>query len=465
MFFKSKTSPRDNEANAFAQALQGVIERTQAVIQFETDGTILHANENFLATLGYDLVEIVGQHHSMFVKPDYAKSDDYKTFWQRLANGEFFTDQFPRVAKDGSVVWIQATYAPVLGPDGNAEKVIKIATNVTARRKGVEDIAEALNALKSRDLSHRVSLSEQPDLRLVGEAYNEALEILSASLGTVREISSTVESTANEVGRASFELSRRTETQAATLEETATAIEQLTNTVKESAEGAKEVETAARVAQSTAENGGEVVGDAVQAMSLIKASSERIFEVTSVIDDIAFQTNLLALNAGVEAARAGDAGRGFAVVASEVRALAQRASTAAGEIKTLITDSSEHVSNGVALVGKAGDELTKIVESVKDISDHVIRIANGAKDQAESLNEINTGTAQLDTVTQNNAAMVEETTAVSQTLASDAQQLSSQVSGFSFAAMGSGAALAETPENDDEWAAPLAEDQELRAAS
>ena len=176
--------------------------------------------------------------------------------------------------------------------------------------------------------------------------------------------------------------------------------------------------------------GGQVVNDTVEAMALIEESSTQISKIIAVIDDIAFQTNLLALNAGVEAARAGDAGRGFAVVASEVRALAQRASDAAREIKALIDKSSGHVSNGVSLVDRAGDELKKIIEGVATISTHVVEIARGTSEQFSSLEEINGAISQLDQVTQHNAAMVEETAAAGTNLANDARELAKQVSTF-----------------------------------
>ena len=225
-------------------------------------------------------------------------------------------------------------------------------------------------------------------------------------------------------------MSNRTETQAATLEQTAAALEELTATVRSAAEGAKQVEDIVAHATTAAKGSNQVVQDAIVAMDHIQGSSDKISRIISVIDDISFQTNLLALNAGVEAARAGEAGRGFAVVASEVRALAQRSTEAAGEIKQLISESSNHVNQGVELVGKAGVELNAIIENVGNISGHVSDIARGAQEQSITLEEINTGVGQLDAVTQQNAAMVEETTAASQILANDAANLAMQVEKF-----------------------------------
>ncbi len=427
--FRSKRRAEVMEL-AEKRSFMDVIDRTQAVIEFKTDGTILKANDNFLSALGYDLDEIVGHHHSMFVDPEYVKTESYSAFWKDLAAGEFFTDQFPRVTKSGDEIWIQATYAPVLAADGTVDYVIKLATDVTQRRKDTEDIANGLAAMASGDLAHHVQVSSMEDLSVLGSSLNQAMKQLSQAMDTVKSVSVAVSSTAHEINGSTSDLSNRTETQAATLEQTAAALEELTATVRSAAEGAKQVEDIVANATAAAKGSNLVVQDAIVAMDQIQGSSDKISRIISVIDDISFQTNLLALNAGVEAARAGDAGRGFAVVASEVRALAQRSTEAAGEIKQLISESSNHVSQGVKLVGKAGVELNAIIENVGNISGHVSNIARGAQEQSITLEEINTGVSQLDAVTQQNAAMVEETTAASQILANDAANLAQQVDKF-----------------------------------
>ncbi len=427
--FRSKRRAEVMEL-AEKRSFMEVIDRTQAVIEFKTDGTILKANDNFLSALGYDLDEIVGHHHSMFVDPEYVKTESYSAFWKDLAAGEFFTDQFPRVTKSGDEIWIQATYAPVLAADGTVDYVIKLATDVTQRRKDTEDIANGLAAMASGDLAHHVQVSSIEDLSVLGSSLNQAMKQLSQAMDTVKSVSVAVSSTAHEINGSTSDLSNRTETQAATLEQTAAALEELTATVRSAAEGAKQVEDIVANATAAAKGSNLVVQDAIVAMDQIQGSSDKISRIISVIDDISFQTNLLALNAGVEAARAGDAGRGFAVVASEVRALAQRSTEAAGEIKQLISESSNHVSQGVDLVGKAGVELNAIIENVGNISGHVSNIARGAQEQSITLEEINTGVSQLDAVTQQNAAMVEETTAASQILANDAANLAQQVDKF-----------------------------------
>lgn len=412
------------------QAFMDLIDRTQAVIEFEPDGTILKANDNFLDALGYRLDEIVGKHHSMFVDPEFRKTDTYKRHWINLAAGKFYTDQFPRLTKTGEEIWIQATYAPIFDKDGGVQKVVKLATDVTERRRNTNDIADALEELAKGNLSHRVTVSTLEDLSVLGRSFNRAMEQLSGVINSVTSVSSTVLSTATRIDGSVTELSQRTETQAATLEQTAAALDELTSASRSAAEGATQVEEIVSNAIARANGSNAVVQSAVEAMDHIQESSDKISLIISVIDDISFQTNLLALNAGVEAARAGEAGRGFAVVASEVRALAMRSTDAANEIKERITDSSRHVVDGVNLVREAGNELSTIIENVGSISGHVSEIVVGAREQSTTLDELNNGVGHLDRVTQQNAAMVDETSNASRDLASDATDLAEQVGIF-----------------------------------
>jgi methyl-accepting chemotaxis protein len=260
--------------------------------------------------------------------------------------------------------------------------------------------------------------------------FNAAATSLAQALESVRASAAGVLNGATEIHTASNDLSSRNEQQAATLEETAAAMNQVTEGVKESAKNANEVQKSITEAHQEATEGGMVVTRAIEAMAAIERSAQEINQIIGVIDGIAFQTNLLALNAGVEAARAGDAGKGFAVVANEVRALAQRSADAAKDIKALITTSTEQVSGGVGLVRETGTLLGRIVERVGEITSLVSDIANNANVQAAGLDMVNNAVGEMDRVTQQNAAMVEQSTAAARSLADEARELNSVVSRF-----------------------------------
>ena len=294
----------------------------------------------------------------------------------------------------------------------------------------VARLSKALDQLADGDLTHQIVTPFGGDYDTLRQNYNRTIANLNETLGTVVSRAGNIRQRSQDMSVASDELSRRTENQAATLEETAAALDELTASVRSAADGARKVESVVTDARKDAKASEPVIQSAVDAMKEIETSSDEISKIIGVIDDIAFQTNLLALNAGVEAARAGEAGRGFAVVASEVRALAQRSSDAAKQIKTLISDSAGQVSKGVDLVGQAGGVLTKIAAHIGNISELMSDIASGAQEQSVGLGEINIGVTQLDKVTQQNAAMVEQQTANSHALNKNAGDLTEMMRRF-----------------------------------
>jgi len=291
-------------------------------------------------------------------------------------------------------------------------------------------LAEGLRHLAAGDLTYRVSALLAPRAQGLKDDLNNAMSQLQAVLGDIVQHGEAMRSGAGEIAASADDLSKRTEQQAASLEQTAAALDQITATVSKTAEGAAQADAVVSSAKRDAEISGEVVRQAIDAMGAIEGSAHQIADIISVIDEIAFQTNLLALNAGVEAARAGDAGRGFAVVASEVRALAQRSATAAKEIKALIETSSHEVAHGVDLVHRTGEALERIVGQVSAVTDVVSAIATSAREQATGLQQINSAINEMDSVTQRNAAMVEQSTAASHGLLQDAQALGDLVGGF-----------------------------------
>ena len=399
------------------------ISRAQAVIEFTPKGDILTANENFLNTLGYQLSEVQGKHHSMFCEPTFTNSEEYRRFWARLAGGEFIAEEFTRIGKGGKKAHIQASYNPIFDLNGNVFKVVKFATDVTTRVGNVDQLARSLKALSEGDLTQTLTIPFLPSLEKLREDFNEAASKLRVTLQTISQNAGAIAASSQQIQSASNDLAKRTEQQAASVEETAAALEEITTTVADSSHRAQEAGELVRETKENAEHSGNIVRQAVDAMGMIEKSAGEIANIIGVIDEIAFQTNLLALNAGVEAARAGDAGKGFAVVAQEVRELAQRSAKAAKEIKELINASNAHVKNGVTLVGDTGKALLQIVTQVVQVDGNVGAIVEASKEQSTGLKEINTAVNTIDQGTQQNAAMVEETSAAAHSLSREAAQL------------------------------------------
>jgi len=264
----------------------------------------------------------------------------------------------------------------------------------------------------------------------MSRGVNQLADNMAGLVSQVKAAAGEVFRGAEEISAGNANLSQRTEQQSSSLEETASSMEEMTSTVKQNADNAGQANQLATAARDQAEKGGTVVGRAVRAMTDINDSSKRIADIIGVIDEIAFQTNLLALNAAVEAARAGEQGRGFAVVASEVRSLAGRSATAAKEIKDLIQDSVKKVEDGSVLVAQSGQTLEQIVSSVKKVSDIIAEIAAASREQSSGIEQVNRAIMQMDQMTQQNAALVEEATASSQAMADQARQLNEILSRY-----------------------------------
>jgi len=287
-----------------------------------------------------------------------------------------------------------------------------------------------LRALAAGDLSHGITQAFPPEFEQLRLNFNSSLRALEETISQVVISAGAVDGGAREISAAADDLSRRTEQQAAGLEQTAAALDEVTATIRQTADSAGKAQQAMSHSRLAVGESSTVAGQAVEAMGRIDTSSRQIGQIIGVIDEIAFQTNLLALNAGVEAARAGEAGRGFAVVAQEVRALAQRSADAAKQIKGLIAEASDSVQSGVGLVVRVGEALSGVVSEFTRIESLVQDIAQAAREQATGLAEVNIAVNQMDQVTQQNAAMVEQTTAASHNLSKEALQLGRLVGGF-----------------------------------
>lgn len=299
--------------------------------------------------------------------------------------------------------------------------------------RSLSDISQVLGAIADGDLTARVTGSYQGTFEALKNGCNQTADTLSQMLLEIRDAAATINSAADEISRGNTDLSSRTEEQASSLEETASCMVQLTGTVRQNAENAQQANRLAAEASTVAIDGGQLIGQVVQMMAAINDSAQKIADIIGVIDGIAFQTNSLALNAAVEAARAGEQGRGFAVVASEVRSLAQRSANAAKDIKGLISDSVAKISNGNQLVGRSGQTMQDIVVAIKRVNDLMSDIAAASIEQATGLDEVSKSVSQMDNITQQNAALVEEAAAAAESLLSQANQLSNQVSQFKLA--------------------------------
>ena len=418
-------------------------------IEYDASGRVTDANENLLALIDGTIADTTVCSLPRMFANNLEGDPEGKDFQQKVMAGEIQQGRFSAysVHADRTFVW-EGSFAMILDENDKTERVVFIGNDVTEidfeMQKAAKDredavkeqdgvvvlLGTALTRLSEGDLETEILESVPPSYEKLRADFNGAVAALRTAIFTVARNVDSIRNETTDITSSADDLSRRTEKQAATLEETAAALDELTASVRSAAEGADDASKMSTDAQANAQQGGEIARQAMNAMDGIKSSSQEISKITTVIDDIAFQTNLLALNAGVEAARAGEAGRGFAVVATEVRALAQRSSDAAREINTLISSSGEQVKQGVELVDRTGEALASIVNSVAEISNRVSAIASSTRDQSSGLAEINTAVNELDHVTQQNAAMFEETTAASHALTTEADALADAVARF-----------------------------------
>jgi methyl-accepting chemotaxis protein len=317
-----------------------------------------------------------------------------------------------------------------------------ITRSITRPVRKALDVA---NAVAAGDLTSRIEVEGSCEIAQLLGALKTMNAQLVTTVTTVRTGTDAIATASSQVAAGNQDLSARTEQQASSLEETASSMEELTSTVRQNADNARQANTLAETATGVAARGGQVIEEVVKTMAQIHEASSKVVDIISVIDGIAFQTNILALNAAVEAARAGEQGRGFAVVAGEVRSLAQRSAAAAKEIKTLIGDSSEKVETGSRLVRDAGATMEEIVASVRRVTDILNEISSASQEQSAGIGQVNDAVAQMDTVTQQNAALVEEAAAAAQAMQEQAQRLLEAVAVFRLEGGAASAAAASAP--------------------
>ncbi|QDU69868.1 methyl-accepting chemotaxis protein [Engelhardtia mirabilis] len=423
--------------NADYEGQIAAIGKSQAVIEFEMDGTIRTANDNFLSCLGYTLAEVQGQHHGIFVDPKYRASGEYTDFWAKLNRGEYQAAEYMRLGKGGKVVWIRASYNPIFDMNGKPFKVVKYATDITAQKdeqieteRFVEEVGATLERVAEQDLTVRIRSEFSGSHGITKDHLNRALTTLEDALTQVAHVGTQVSTASGQIAASSTQLANGASTQASSIEEISASLEQMSSMTTQNADNARQAQALADSAKESANQGESEMAKMRQAIDAIKASSDETAKIVKTIDEISFQTNMLALNAAVEAARAGDAGKGFAVVAEEVRSLAQRSAQAAKSTAELIEGSSRNVDNGVAITQGVQTILTEINEGSSKVTDLITEIAAASKEQAEGIGQVNTAVDEMNRITQETAASSEESSASAEHLDGQVAQLLSQIGRF-----------------------------------
>ena len=420
-----------------AQKQLAILRKSQLVAEFDLSGHVTLVNDRWLSCMGYAQADVIGRSHSMLVDSEVAASREYRELWEALRRGEARSGEFRRVGAGGREVWLQSAYLPIADDSGELLKVVQYAVDITQARQQqiamtamLGEVTNVMSALSGGVLSARIAGQYTGEFAQLQSSVNDYSRTMAEMVDKIKQAADTVKTASFEISEGNLNLSQRTEQQASSLEETSSNMEEMTTTVQQNAENAEKANQLAIDAREHAAQGGQVVGSAVRAMAEINEASNKIADIIVVIDEIAFQTNLLALNASVEAARAGEQGRGFAVVAGEVRNLAGRSATAAKKIKELIRDSVSKIEDGSALVNQSGETLETIVSSVQKLTDIVGEISAASSEQASGIRQVNNAIVHMDESTQQNAALVEEASAASDSMRHQAQQLAQLMNFF-----------------------------------
>jgi methyl-accepting chemotaxis protein len=432
------------------------MEENFAIITFKPDGTILHANDNFLNVLGYKLNETVGNHHSMFCNKTYTSTKEYADFWNNLANGKSQINEFERIHKNGSSVWIQASYTPVKNKSGKVTRVVKFAQDITEAKKVIDAVKKAINLAKTGIMKQTITESTiNEGIEELKNGVNDLFQIVSTKVdGDLNKISEALSSyqkldfrhrvTGNNLGEVSVGLNNlanvvnemlvenksngltldkgsdlllanvdklnvSSNEAAASLEETAAALEEITSNIRNNTQNIQKMATYSNSVTKSAQDGENLANQTTVAMEEINIQVNSINEAISVIDQIAFQTNILSLNAAVEAATAGEAGRGFADGAAEVRNLASRSAEAAKEIKNIVGNATSKANQGKEIATHMINGYKELNQNITNTINLIQDIEMSSKEQLTGIEQINDAINSLDQQTQQNAAIASQT--------------------------------------------------------
>ena len=431
------------------------LETNYAIISFKPDGTIIHANSNFLHTLGYTLDEVAGKHHRMFCNSTYASSFEYTEFWKNLANGISQINEFERFKKDGTSVWIQASYTPVKDNSGKVTRVVKFAQDITDTKKVIKAISDAVDKANAGFMNQTIKESTSNEgVNSLKDLFNKLLVTISTNVATdTNKLQDALQSyqkldfthripdphgnvsqglnglaeiinemlVENKVNGLTLDkssdillknvdlLNKNSNESAASLEETAAALEEVTGNISNTTENVVKMAGYAKDVTSASNTGQELANKTTKSMDEIDEQVTAISDAISVIDQIAFQTNILSLNAAVEAATAGEAGKGFAVVAGEVRNLATRSAEAASEIKKLVENATSKAGEGKTIANKMIEGYKGLNESITKTISLIQDVESASKEQQSAIVQINDAVNSLDRQTQENASIASQT--------------------------------------------------------
>jgi len=406
------------------------IDSTLAVVEFMPDGMILGANRNFCDLMGYDEMELVGEEHRLFAPDPILSDEGYADFWADRAAGKTWQGEATRVTRSGERVYLNASYNPIHDAHGSLEKVVKFASDVTGRKIALDSIGRSLRLVREGNLEAEIATAFEPELEELRVDFNGMVSELRKLVAAISAQAEGVNADAGILAGTAADLSRRAENQASTLRQTSDTMDGISTMITETASNADQGTALAEAAGEQAVNGRAIVDEVIKAMDSIEEVTREINKITGLIDAIALQSRLLGLNAAVEAARAGDAGKGFNVVAAEVRNLAQKTADAAKQIGTLVSTTNARVQTGAEMVRDSGTAIGQINDAVIVLKSRIGDIAKACTDQADAVADVTRDIGELESITQQNSMVADQSAATSAALRAKSGELMQRLGAF-----------------------------------